>query len=173
MEPWTLIGTRPGPVGFVSVRTDRYRLADGTECEWDIVAGPDSVAVLALTDEQRVVLARQFRPGPRRILDELPGGGVDAGESPATAAARELVEETGYVGKVEIIGSTWLAGNVARRRWVAVATECRRVTEQRLDGAEQIDVVLRDLADFRRQLREGALTDPAGGYRGLEYLGLL
>lgn len=173
MQPWTRIESRPGPAGFVSVRTDRYRLANGTECEWDIIVGADSVAVLALTDQDQVILARQFRPGPDLILDELPGGGVEPGEPPAVAAARELLEETGYAGQVDLIGNTWVAGNMTRRRWLAVATGCRRVSAQRPDEAEQIQVVLRDLDQFRQQLRDGSLTDTAAGYRGLEHLNLL
>lgn len=173
MEPWTLLGSRPGSAGFISIRADRYQLANGTECEWDIIVGADSVAVLALTDQDQVILARQFRPGPGLILDELPGGGVEPGESPAAAAARELVEETGYAGQIEVIGSAWVAGHMTRRCWVAVGTGCRRVAEQQPDEAEEIEVVLRDLGQFRQQLRDGALTDSAVGYRGLEHLGFL
>lgn len=173
MEPWILVRSQPGPPRFVTVRTNRYRLADGTEHDWDILAGPDTVAVLALTDDHRIVLARQFRPGPGLILDELPGGGIEPGESIAGAAARELAEETGFVGEIEVVGSTWSAGNATRKCWVAVANHCRPVTEQCLDDAEQVEVVLRDLDDFRKQLRDGALTDAAHGYRGLDYLGLL
>ena len=173
VKPWTLLDSRPGSAGFVTVRVDRYRLADGTECDWDILPAHDCVAVLALTDDQEVILARQFRPGPQMILNELPGGNIDPGEQPDVAAARELVEETGYAGKIKIIGSAWVAANTTRRRWVAVATGCRRVTEQQLDDEEQIEVVLHDLATFRQLLRDGALTDPAVGYRGLDHLGLL
>ncbi|GAB3743539.1 NUDIX hydrolase [Microlunatus parietis] len=173
MEPWTLLDSRPGSAGFVRIRADRYRLADGTECEWDILDGPDSVAVLALTEDSRVVLARQFRPGPGVVLDELPGGGVGPGEDPAAAAARELLEETGYAGEVEVVGSTWLAGNVTRRCWTAVATRCRKVSEQELDGAEQVEVVIKELPAFHDQLRVGALTDLGHGFRALAHLGLL
>lgn len=173
MEPWILLGSRDGSAGFVRVRAERYRLADGTESEWDIVDGPDSVAVLALTEDSRVVLARQFRPGPGVVLDELPGGGVGPGEEPGVAAARELLEETGYAGEVELVGSTWLAGNVTRRCWTAVATGCRKVAEQQLDGEEQVEVVLRELVAFHDQLRRGELTDLGHGYRALDHLGLL
>lgn len=173
MEPWTLLESRPGSAGFVRLRADRYRLADGTECEWDILDGPDSVAVFAVTEDSQVVLARQFRPGPGVVLDELPGGGVGPGEAPAVAAARELLEETGYAGEIEVVGSSWLAGNVTRNCWTAVATGCRRVSDQQLDGEEQVEVVLRELPAFHDQLRSGALTDVASGYRALDHLGLL
>lgn len=43
------------------------------------------------------------------------------------AGRRELVEETGYVGKVEVVGSMWLAENAMRRRWSVLATECEQL----------------------------------------------
>lgn len=73
--------------------------------------------MLALTTDRGVVLVRQYRPGPDRVLDELPDGGIEPGEAPEEAAAWELREESGYSGRLEIVGSTWLAANVVRRRW--------------------------------------------------------
>lgn len=57
---------------------------------------PDSVVILALTEESKAILVRQFRPASNRDTLELPAGGIDKSESAEEAAARELYEETGY-----------------------------------------------------------------------------
>jgi ADP-ribose pyrophosphatase len=120
---WRLVGRRAVPPTWVKVITNRYRLPDGSEADWDLLDEGDSVAVLALTADHTVVLARQYRPGPGRILDELPGGVIDPGESPSDAAGRELLEETGYAGHIEVIGSTWNSARVLYRDWCAIATD--------------------------------------------------
>ena len=104
-QPWELLSERPRTDGWVPVVTRTYRMPDGSVSDWD-VHDPSfrTVAVLALTEDDRVVLVRQFRPGPGEVLWELPGGIVDDGEGLEEAAARELLEETGYqAGGVEIV----------------------------------------------------------------------
>jgi ADP-ribose pyrophosphatase len=167
---WEWVAERPGPSGFVQVTTVTYRLPDGRRADWDLVTGPDAVAVLALTRSKEVILARQFRLGPAAILDELPGGLVDPGEMPAEAAGRELLEETGYRGKVELVG--WLppAANMTRRNWVAVAQDCERVAEPSLGPYEYIEVVTRPLEVFRRDLRSSRITDLGSAYLALDHL---
>src|SRR5215467_3681217 len=56
------------------------------------------VNVIAITPEQRIVLVKQFRHGIDRVTLEIPAGLVAKRESSQQAAARELREETGYVG---------------------------------------------------------------------------
>ncbi len=171
---WELIGQRPGPSRWIEVVTNTYRMPDGSEVDWDIMNAADAIAVVALTDDERVILARQYRPGPSRTLDELPGGELNSGESPLHAARRELSEETGYVGDITVLGHTWQGANMARRKWAAVATNCRKVGEPLLDPSEEFcETVTISLDEFHRRLRSGQLTDGWAGYVGLDHLGWL
>ncbi|HZM77488.1 MAG TPA: NUDIX hydrolase [Candidatus Limnocylindrales bacterium] len=94
---WRLIDERPGSAGYLSITTRQYLLPNGARSFWDILGGGQTVAVVAVTEANEFVMVRQFRPGPGRVLLELPGGKVNDGEDPLKAAARELREETGYV----------------------------------------------------------------------------
>lgn len=173
---WELLGQTEhrGPAGYLRILERRFRLPGGQESRWDILDSGDTVAVVAITADDRVVLARQFRPGPMAILDELPGGFVDPGESPAAAAARELLEETGYAGEVRVVAQTWLSGAATVRRYAAVATGCRQVAAPSAASAEEDCVpVTVTLAEFREHLRAGRLCDVELAYLGLDALGLL
>lgn len=72
--------------------------ADGREGDFYIMRCPSWVQVLALTEEAKIILVKQYRIGIKAFQLETPGGALDAGESPEAGGARELLEETGYVG---------------------------------------------------------------------------
>jgi 8-oxo-dGTP pyrophosphatase MutT (NUDIX family) len=81
---------------IIGLRTDELRMSDGSVATREIVEHPGAVAVVALDEDDRVVMVHQYRHPVRRYLDELPAGLLDiAGEPALVAAQRELKEETG------------------------------------------------------------------------------
>lgn len=77
-----------------SIRTDDVTMPDGTVARRDYQVHPGSVAVLALDDEDRVLVLSQYRHPVRQKLWEIPAGLLDVpGENPLHAAQRELYEE--------------------------------------------------------------------------------
>jgi ADP-ribose pyrophosphatase len=82
--------------GRLTLREDTWRLPDGREMVYPILAVGVTVGVLPFVDEHHVVLVGQYRHLLRAISWELPGGGAQAGEEPLAAAQRELREEGGY-----------------------------------------------------------------------------
>jgi ADP-ribose pyrophosphatase len=91
-----LASTRRFKGRVLSLRTDELRMSDGTVATREIVEHPGAVGVVALDDDDQVVLVNQYRHPVGRYLDELPAGLLDvAGEPAVIAAQRELKEETG------------------------------------------------------------------------------
>ena len=150
-----------------------FRLPSGEESDFYLKAEQNTVAIVALTKDQKVILVRQFRPGPQEILLEIPGGGIDGKETLEEAGARELLEETGYQGKIQVVTTAADCAYSTRRRTCLVATECEKVAGQKLDETEFAEVVLVSLEEFRQILQSGKNTDIGIGYLGLDFLGLL
>ncbi|WP_175409229.1 NUDIX hydrolase [Streptomyces sp. TRM64462] len=94
-EEWRVTATAtPFQGNKTSVRTDDVVMPDGSVVRRDYQVHPGSVAVLALDDEDRVVVLRQYRHPVRHKLWEIPAGLLDVpGENPLRAAQRELYEE--------------------------------------------------------------------------------
>lgn len=81
------------------VHTLQVKLPDGRTARRDVVRHPGAVAIVALTDDQRVCLVRQYRTALGRVTVEIPAGKLTPGEDPLEAAKRELTEETGMVAQ--------------------------------------------------------------------------
>ncbi len=80
---------------IVRFRVNTVELPDGRTAKRVVVETPGAVAIVAVTQDRRVHLVRQFRAGAGDFLLEIPAGTLERGEEPITAAPRELAEETG------------------------------------------------------------------------------
>lgn len=102
----------------------------------------DWVSVLALDEADDAIVVEEYRHGAGVVALGTIGGGVEPGESPADAAARELLEETGFVSDDFIhLGATWANfGSHTNRVHHFLARGCRRTAEQSLDDSESIAV---------------------------------
>lgn len=150
-----------------------FLLPNGTEADFYIKAEAPAAAIFALTSDEQVILARQFRPGPKKILNELPGGYLETGENALETIKREFREETGYEGEFVEIGTCLDDAYSTMERHCFIATDCKKVGEPQSTDTEQTELVLLSLPDFRTQLRSGQMTDIEVGYLALDYLNKL
>jgi ADP-ribose pyrophosphatase len=173
MHAWMQLDEELVYDGYRKIVRRNYQFPDGHTAAFEIKVEPLVVTIMAVTSEQTVVLAKQYRPGPGQVYLELPGGGVEPGEAPEAAARRELLEETGYAGDLHFIAEGPSGAYSTMRRYHFAALDCHKVADAHTDADELIDVVEFSLEDFRALLRSGQLTDVATGYLGLDFLGLL
>lgn len=128
-----------------SVAAEKWRSPDGRQRQaFYFLECPEWVNVIAVDARRRVLLIRQHRYGSRRLELEIPGGAVDRRDaSPLAAAKRELLEETGCAA-ARWVSLGWVSPNPAfmrNRCHTFLALEVRRVAEQNLEPAEDIEVV--------------------------------
>ena len=86
-----------GPV--FGLRRDELLEPGGIRTVREVISHPGSVVVLPVLPDRRILMIRQYRHAARQFLWELVAGRIDEGESVQKAAARELIEETGYRAK--------------------------------------------------------------------------
>jgi ADP-ribose pyrophosphatase len=135
---------------YLDCRVLTIERADGSRSTRDIVWHPGAVAMVALDENDRVLLVRQFRIATGHALLEIPAGTLDVDaatgrvEDPDAAAGRELEEETGYrAGHWERIGDFWTApGFATERMWLYLATDLRPADLDRLgpDDDEHLEL---------------------------------
>lgn len=145
---------------ILHIRRDTVELPDGAQSTREVVDHPGGVCVLALDDEGRVLLVRQFRYPYEKVLTEIPAGKLEYGEDPEEAALRELREETGAVpGKFRSLGELYpspgYCGEIIR---LYLAQELT-FGETALDEDEFLDVERMPFGELTELVLQGEIRD--------------
>lgn len=149
------------------------QLADGSSFFKEVIRQPGGVVILPVLDDGRVVMIRNHRLTIGQTLLELPAGTMEAGESPATTAARELTEETGYTAeKLEFVQSFFAApGNCDEEMFLFIASGLQAGDPRREPG-EQIENELLGWDEIDRMLKDGEIRDAKTLIGLLRYKGI-
>ena len=145
---------------FLQICRDVISLPDGRHTTREYVVHPGAVMIVALLDDGRIVLERQYRYPLQTVMIEFPAGKLDAGESSLDGAQRELQEETGYTAH------EWAKAGVLHPA-ISYSTEfidiwfARGLTpgEQQLDSGEFLDVISATPEELMKWCGSGQVTD--------------
>ncbi|MGQ9645541.1 MAG: NUDIX hydrolase [Thermodesulfobacteriota bacterium] len=161
IKPWPCIRSRPRDFFRVfSIRTDTAASPrTGTEHDFHIIESEDWINVIPLTSGDQVIMIRQYRHGARKVTLEIPGGLVDPGDTPEKAAARELLEETGYQAEalvqIGVVNPNPALFN--NRCYTFIAYRVTKMREPMPDQAEDIEVVPIPLVDIPKLIQNGEI----------------
>jgi ADP-ribose pyrophosphatase len=144
----------------VNMRVDTVEKAGGRKTTRDVVEHPNCIAVVALDEQDKVLLVRQFRHPVDKFLLEIPAGGIDPGEEPLESVHRELQEEIGYFPrKIENLGGFYtIPGYGTEYLHCFVASD---LVPSRLiaEDTEDIELVRISLDEIPRLIASGEISD--------------
>ncbi|WP_286754189.1 MULTISPECIES: NUDIX hydrolase [Sphingobacterium] len=156
MEKWKLLSSAyicKEP--WATLRRDTCELPDGRiNDHYYVLEYPDWVNMIGITEQNELLVIKQYRHGAGIIALEIPAGTTEAGEDPKNAAVREMLEETGYqFDQIEEIAALYAnpatSGNIT---YTYLMTGGKKVQEQALDEHEEIDVYRIPLEEAKRML---------------------
>lgn len=123
-------------------------LFDGTRAVFESLKRTDTVTVIPVTEDGRIMLIEEEQPQIPLHLKNV-AGKVDPGEKPETTAVRELLEETGYAGTdIKLWYKQNLVYKIDWTIYTYVIRGCKKVAEQSLEGGERITPVLLSFEEF-------------------------
>ena len=160
-EPYKLESSTPVFQGkHVSVFDEIWRTNEGFLNNYEVVHSPDAVVIVALDNEENILLVKQHRAGARGYILECPAGGVNIGEPLIDCARRELREETGFSSSTIVqIGNFWtIPGFASECMYVFLAKNLTFVPLEP-DDDEDLELFRIPFKETLARARDGQFVD--------------
>jgi ADP-ribose pyrophosphatase len=167
-NPWKQLSRKTIYTGFLGhkVHIDKVLGPSGKESEYFVVEVKDDATILAITNENKVVMEKIWRYPINKESFEVPAGGLEEGETALEAGKRELTEETGYFGGEWIfLGSHYMNNGFSNSRsnmFLArnvVAPLLGSGRDENSDENEKIEVELVDFEELKQMVMDGKIDD--------------
>lgn len=141
---------------------DTMQIPNGNVVKWDLIDHKGAAAIVAVREDGKLLMVRQYRNALERETLEIPAGGLNGREEPTDVAAmRELREETGYVcDKVELLNSIYTTVAFCNEKIdIYLARGLKQPGSQHLDEDEYINVEAYTVEELKQMIFDCKIQD--------------
>ena len=140
---------------------DTMLIPNGNVAKWDLIDHKGAAAVVAVREDGKLLMVRQYRNALERETLEIPAGGLNGREEPTEAAAvRELEEETGYTcGQVELLNSIYTTVAFCNEKIDIYLARDLKPGKQHLDEDENINVEAYSVEELKQMIFDCKIQD--------------
>lgn len=160
MKPYKILNEKLAHTSkLFKLFTRRLKSENGNEADFDVIKTVDWAHIIPIDKDGYYYLTKQYRAGSNEINLEFPGGAIEKDENPLSGAARELKEEMGLTGKMELIGK--LNPNPAFMSnycYFYLASNVEKKFNLNLDYMEEVETVKVSKEEIKSLINEGKIT---------------
>jgi len=145
---------------IINLRVDTVELQNQKYAKREIVEHKGASAVIAINENNELILVKQYRKAVEEFLLELPAGKINVAEEPRECALRELKEETGYEAeKITEIYEIYSSPGFSNEKIHLFKAENLKFTTTNFDDDENIEVLIINKEEAVKMLESGQITD--------------